>query len=85
MLRCVTDKIPEIYKFSYSSYNVDSTLQLGEDIILSVVGPQQGDPLSGLLFFFGIHPIVQSTSSPFTAGLYDDITLEVLVMINEWT
>ena len=44
-------------------------------MILCLVGPQQGDPLSRLLFCLGIHPILQSTSSPFTAGLVDDITL----------
>ena len=75
MLRCVAERISEIYKFCYSSYNVDSTLQFGEFIILSLAGPQQGDPLSGLLFCLGIHPILQSTSSPFTAGIFDDITL----------
>ena len=44
-------------------------------MILSLVSAQQSDSLSGLLFCLGIHPILQSTSSPFTAGLFDDITL----------
>ena len=74
-LSYVAERIPEIYKFLYSSYNVDSALQFGEFIILSLVGPQQGDPMNGLLFCLGIHSILQSTSSPLTAGLFDDITL----------
>ena len=75
MLHCVAQRIPEIYKICYSSYNVDSTLQFGEFMILSLVGPQQSDPLSGLLFCLGIHSILRSTSSPFTARIFDDITL----------
>ena len=41
MLCCVAERIPEIYKFCYASYNVDSTLQFGEFMILSLVSPQQ--------------------------------------------
>ena len=47
MLSCVAERIAEIYKFCSSSYDVDSTLQFGEFMILSLVGPQNGDPLSG--------------------------------------
>ena len=66
MLGYVAERIPEIYKCCYSLYNVESTLQFGEFIILSLAGPHQGDPLSGILFCFGIQPILQATSSPFT-------------------
>ena len=52
---CLAEMIPAIYKLYYTSYNVDSTLQFGEFMILSLVGPQQDDPLSGLLFCLGIH------------------------------
>ena len=43
MLRCVAKRISEIYKCCYSSYSIYSTLQFGEFMILSLVGPQQGD------------------------------------------
>ena len=78
MLHCIAERIPEIYKFGYSSYKVDSKLQLGEFMILFLVGPQQDDPLSGLLFCLGIHPILQSTSAPFTTGLFDTSLLVAL-------
>ena len=75
ILRCVADTIPESYTFCYTSYNVDSKLQFGDFIILSLVGPQQGDHLSELLFCLGIHQILQYISSPFSAGLFHDIAL----------
>ena len=43
--------------------------------LLFCLGIHQGDPLSELLFCLGIHLFLQSTSSPNITGLFDDITL----------
>ena len=89
MLRCVTEKILDICKFCYSSYKVYSTLQLGEFTILSPVGPQQDDPLIGLLFCLGINPTKQSTHSIRNKLLdFNDLlveeSLDVIVITEIW-
>ena len=50
MLKAVAEYIPEIYAFVYANYHDISQPQFGEYIIESGEGPQQGDPLSALLF-----------------------------------
>jgi hypothetical protein len=75
MLQQVADTVPEIYKFCHLSYDQVSTLQFGDFNISSEVGPQQGDPLGGLLFCLGVHPILRAASSTLTIGYMDDVTL----------
>jgi hypothetical protein len=70
-LQRVAEEAPEIYKFCDQA----STLQFGNVTIRSEVGPQQGDPLGGLLFCLGIHPILLVATSDLTIGYMDDITL----------
>ena len=42
---------------------------------MSRVGPQQGDPLAGLLFCLAIQKLLRATRSAFTSGYMDDIAL----------
>ena len=53
MLNIVMEVVPEIHCFCYSAYRYNCTLQFGSFSLSSQVGPQQGDPLAGLLFCFG--------------------------------
>ena len=42
---------------------------------MSAEGPQQGDPLRGLLFCNTIHPLLRRMNSNLVDGYMDDITL----------
>ena len=75
MLRCVADKVPEIYRFCHLSYNQPSVLKFENRIILSQEGPHQGDPLGPLLFCLPIHPDLVQPKSELVAGYMDDLTL----------
>ena len=72
MLQAAADKVPEIYKFCYLSYQQSSILQFNRFKFLSNEGPQQGDPLGSLLFCLTINPLLTSTTSDLTM---DDVTL----------
>jgi hypothetical protein len=65
----------ELNKFCCLSYDRPTTLQFGDYTISSEVGVQQGDPLGGLLFCIGIHPILSAAKSELSIGYLDDITL----------
>jgi hypothetical protein len=71
----VAEVIPEFCKFCCLSYDRPTTLQFGDYTISSEVGVQQGDPLGGLLFCIGIHPILSAAKSELSIGYMDDITL----------
>ena len=43
---------------------------------MSEEGPQQGDPLEGLLFCNTIHPLLRRMNSNLVEGYMDDITLD---------
>src|SRR5215470_5111097 len=45
VLHAVSTKLPEIYRFCFTSYSEASFLQFGDRSILSQEGGQQGDPL----------------------------------------
>ena len=58
MLKAVADRVPSIYKFCHLSYSQSSVLKFNNHRIMSEEGPQQGDPLRGLLFCNTIHPLI---------------------------
>jgi len=64
-----------LYTFCYSAYSHPSTLFYGSYIISSEEGPQQGNPLSPLLFSNTIQPLLSSLSSELNLGYLDDVTL----------
>ena len=72
MLERVRNIIPEIYCFCFSAYRNHSILHFGDFSLMSRVGPQQGDPLAGLLFCLAIQKLLRATSSAFTSGYMDD-------------
>ena len=55
MLQAVADKVLEIYKFCYLSYQQSSILQFNRFKLLSNEGPQHGDPLGPFPFCLTIH------------------------------
>ena len=50
MLESVSARVSAIYKFCHLAYNQPSILKFFENRIMPEEGPQQGDPLGGLLF-----------------------------------
>ena len=50
MLEAISVRVPAIYKFGHLAYNQPSIFKFFEHRIMSAEGPQQGDPLGGLLF-----------------------------------
>ena len=75
MLETVRNIISEIYCFCFSAYRNHSILQFGNFSLMSRVGPQQGDPLAGLLFCLAVQKLLRATRSAFTSGYMDDIAL----------
>ena len=75
LLETVRNIIPEIYRFCFSAYRNHSILQFGNFSLMSRVGPQQGDPLTGLLFCLAIQKLLRATRSAFTSGYMGDIAL----------
>ena len=75
MLRAVHDTIPELYAFIHQAYSVESTLQFGQFVVKSRMGPQQGDPLGPLLFCLPLQPTLRELRSQFKLGYLDDLSL----------
>ena len=75
MLQQVALELPELYDFCHAAYSEPSSLLFGDRIISSEVGPQQGDPLGGILFCLGLHPTLSACQSPLIIGYMDDVTL----------
>ena len=75
MLSAVRNLVPEIYNYCYLSYGWNSFLKFSSHSISSEEDAQQGDPLGPLLFYFTIHPMLQSLASDIVIGYLDDITL----------
>ena len=69
-LERVSEVVPELQKFRHLAYSRHSTLQFGNFSISSEEGPQQVDPLGGLLFCLALHPVLRSTASPPYDGFY---------------
>ena len=58
MLREVTKRLPGLARWTNASYGDDTPLLLGDSIITSRAGTQQGDPLGLLYFALVLHPLV---------------------------
>ena len=59
MFQEVRARIPSVAAWLESCYGAQPILRLGERIILSCCGVQQGDPLGPLGFSLALHPIVE--------------------------
>lgn len=75
ILNQVKDKIPHLYNFILQCYGKPSKLIYKNNLILSEVGCQQGDPLGPALFSLAIHPIIKKLESKFNVWYLDDGTL----------
>lgn len=72
MLNSIKLKTPKLYPFLYKCYSSDSFLTFGDEIILSRVGAQQGDPLGPMAFSLTIQPIVETLSPELNLWYLDD-------------
>ena len=75
MLTVVREKVPELLPLVHSAYSSPSHLFIGDEIIQSSEGVQQGDPLGPLLFCLTIHSIVSQLRSELRIFYMDDGTL----------
>ena len=73
----VVSRLPEIYPFCFLAYGESTSLQFGDERILSAEGVQQGDPIGPLLFCLAIQPILRSLSGYLRIdyNYMDDLTL----------
>ena len=55
----VEDHFPEMLSWVLTCYKHQSVLYFGSDVILSMAGWHQGDPLASLLFSLALYPIIK--------------------------
>ena len=65
MLKQVHERVPGIYKWAEYCYSQPAHLFLGDMLLASMAGVQQGDPLGPLLFSLVLHPLVQRITKEF--------------------
>ena len=75
VLRSVYDELPELYSFVSTCYSSYSHLCLGDFLIRSDEGAQQGDPLGPLLFCATSLRLAKQMKSPFNIWYMDDGSL----------
>ena len=75
MLKAVEELVPDLLPFVHSVYCKPSSLFLGDKILQSSEGVQQGDPLGPLLFCLTIHHLTLQLSSEFCVFYLNDETL----------
>ena len=63
MLREVVKHLPGLARWTNASYGIDTPLLLGELIIMSRAGTQQGDPLGMLYFALVLHPLIMKSKA----------------------
>jgi hypothetical protein len=56
-------RLPGLARFAYATYAQSSFLFYGDFVLISSQGSQQGDPLGGLFFALGLHPVVTRVSA----------------------
>lgn len=71
MLNTIKEKVPEIFPYLYQCYANHSNLYLGDWIILSALGCQQGDPLVPPIFCLAINECVQHLRSELNLWLME--------------
>ena len=70
MLLAVEEFIPELLPFVHSAYSKPSSLMWGNDVLQSLEGVQQGDPLGPLLFCLSIHKMCAKLKSELAVFLF---------------
>ena len=75
MLEVVQERAPNIYPFVWQGYSQAAPLFMGDSVILSQTGVQQGDPLSSLMFSLAIDTATRSADTDINVWYLDDGTL----------
>ena len=75
MLYVVREAAPTVFPFVHSAYSSPSLLHYDSNTIPSAEGVQQGDPLSPLLFWLTILPLIQALKSEYKVFYLVDGTL----------
>lgn len=75
LLETCQSRAPELLNLAHLAYGKPSSLYIGENVIPSASGVQQGDPLGPLLFALGVDHIARSVSSPINIWYLDDATI----------
>jgi hypothetical protein len=68
----VLQKLPLAYRHAWQAYSSPSDLRLGDHVIKSSEGVQQGDPLGPVYFSVGIQPLVNGCKSSLNIWYLDD-------------
>lgn len=75
LLSEVKKELPDIYNYLWQCYGAPTKLLFGDNIILSSMGCQQGDPLGPAIFSLAVHPIISNLKSSFNLWYLDDGSL----------
>jgi hypothetical protein len=75
ILSMVKDITPDLFPYLWQCYTFQSNLFFNNNIIESLVGCQQGDPLGRAIFSLSIHRIIKNLTSELNIWYLDDGTL----------
>ncbi|XP_055347987.1 uncharacterized protein LOC129595098 [Paramacrobiotus metropolitanus] len=75
VLDAVKSHFPEYFAFFQSAYGHHSSLFIGEHVMSSESGVQQGDPLGPLLFCLALQAVILTLNTELNAWYLDDGTL----------
>jgi hypothetical protein len=75
LLDAVSRHHPDLLDFALSSYGAASELWVGETVLSSAEGVQQGDPLGPLFFCLALDAPLKSVNPEFITGYLDDVGL----------
>jgi hypothetical protein len=75
ILSMVKDITPDLFPYLWQCYAFQSNLFFNNNIIESLVGCQQGDPLGPAIFSLSIHRIIKDLTSELNIWYLDDGTL----------
>ena len=75
MLEAVAALYPSLLPYALSSYGCPSHLWLGDNVLSSEEGVQQGDPLGPLLFCITMQPLLSGSQCELVTGYLDDVGL----------
>ncbi|XP_055339287.1 uncharacterized protein LOC129588896 [Paramacrobiotus metropolitanus] len=75
VLDAVKSHFPEYFAFFQSAYGHHSSLFIGEHVMSSESGLQQGDPLGPLLFCLALQAVILTLNTELNAWYLDDGTL----------
>ena len=75
LLSICARRCPEIFRLTQLAYGSHGILLVGNSVISSECGVQQGDPLGPLLFVLAVDDIARSVSSSLNMWYLDDATL----------